>query len=765
MFSFLPKQIKLGRFYDLLGIGISSLQLFVQTNWTGPPDKSKHESALPELRRAVSDAADCSETEWLDRLTAELVTDGEAISPNIHGLELLMLARAILTSDVFNNTVSTLWWRLRCLFIHQQVLEERSPNIHKQLTELLDQLMTCEAVAASSALSAQLQLEAASVWLHYGHVGKAGEAVRAASKQLGIELSLVGALGKRTKFQEKEVAQLTLSVNIDRDSENSMDASVAALGGEDGNNLPKDVKLEDDVRLSQIKFSDDSVEHYPLLTPAEQALVLASCMHKQKSQPKDKLHSEELSPYLTCLTSQPRVWALQTSALLLRSKLDSEHRRTVERALMQFQVLSDSVSSECPPASDRLGWIYACHLPPAWRIHALLAHCYISLGMVQTALGIFLSLGHWEEIVACYNFLKLRHKAAEVIKQQLEKRRTVKLLCLLGDATDDEECYREAWELSEHKSGRAQRHWALYYYNRRQYAESIPHLEKSLNINSLQEGLWFRLGYAALDQENWPLCATAYRRYCTLEPDSFEAWNNLAKAYVKTGQKARAFRALQEAVKCNYENWRVWDNLMAVSTDCGQFEEVIHCYHRILDLNEKHVDEDVLKILTNVLVEQQTGDNESASKLRKQALTLYGRLTAQVMNNSTIWQLYAQLVACGESTTESRVKVAQCLQKAYRAATQGSWERDVTSCQKVIALCVDLAKAYMQCSNQCNSSNEKVQMLSSAKLPLKSVLSKIEKEQTDLVTGELPEDLATRHKELLRFYEQIVDEIQRLQTK
>lgn len=58
--------------------------------------------------------------------------------------------------------------------------------------------------------------------------------------------------------------------------------------------------------------------------------------------------------------------------------------------------------------------------------------------------------------------------------------------------------------------------------------------------------------------------------------------------------------------------------------------QVIHCYHRILDLNEKHVDEDVLKILTNVLVEQQTGDNESASKLRKQALTLYGRLTAQV---------------------------------------------------------------------------------------------------------------------------------------
>lgn len=40
------------------------------------------------------------------------------------------------------------------------------------------------------------------------------------------------------------------------------------------------------------------------------------------------------------------------------------------------------------------------------------------------------------------------------------------------------------------------------------------------------------------------------------------------------GQKDRAWKALQEAVKCNYDNWKVWDNLMAVSTDCADFEEV-----------------------------------------------------------------------------------------------------------------------------------------------------------------------------------------------
>lgn len=55
---------------------------------------------------------------------------------------------------------------------------------------------------------------------------------------------------------------------------------------------------------------------------------------------------------------------------------------------------------------------------------------------------------------------------------------------------------------------------------------------------------------------------------------SFEAWNNLARCYIRLQQKNRAWKALQEAIKCNYDNWMVWDNAMVVSIDCGEFEEV-----------------------------------------------------------------------------------------------------------------------------------------------------------------------------------------------
>lgn len=57
--------------------------------------------------------------------------------------------------------------------------------------------------------------------------------------------------------------------------------------------------------------------------------------------------------------------------------------------------------------------------------------------------------------------------------------------------------------------------------------------------------------------ENWELAATAYRRYTYLEPHLFEAWNNLAKVYVKQGNKQRAYKALSESLKFNYDNWQV----------------------------------------------------------------------------------------------------------------------------------------------------------------------------------------------------------------
>jgi len=65
----------------------------------------------------------------------------------------------------------------------------------------------------------------------------------------------------------------------------------------------------------------------------------------------------------------------------------------------------------------------------------------------------------------------------------------------------------------------------------------MEYFEKTLAINSLQLGCWFSYGCASLASSNYEKAAAAFRRAVSLNPDNFEAWNNLAAAYARSHQK------------------------------------------------------------------------------------------------------------------------------------------------------------------------------------------------------------------------------------
>ncbi|XP_075232827.1 tetratricopeptide repeat protein 27 isoform X2 [Lycorma delicatula] len=709
---------------EILCFGIANLLLFIQSNWTGPPVYSL-DFVIPWLAQWYQTDEDVlSRDEFSSAILQCLVLDGEGLTSTAKHLELLLLSRVVFNSEL-SQLASRKWWLLRCLQVHQQILDEPSQLLYSQIFQLATDLIDYEPLTTNNdVLCGALHLELAQAYLQYSQVSKSEQEIKTALKLLKMEINLTGALGKRTRYQEKDLAQLTINVSTERSSGTSSTTAVDVCRVKD---LPKNVLLEDEVCLDGINFTDPNSTQFPNLTAVEQAAILALFVHTQKSHPKDNLQKEELSPYLNCVISQPKVWSIHASALLFRSRLELNNSRTIDRSLKQSEVLVECFNSDNPPVHYRLEYIFCSHLPPRWKVEADFASILITLGAVQSALDVYLRLQMWDEVIACYNFLKLRHKAAEIIRQEMQKKETVKLWCMLGDATDDIECYKKAWELSDKKSAKSQRHWGNYYFNRKQYGESIAYFEKSLSINSLQVDLWFRLGFAALDTEKWELSAKAYHRYCSLEPESFEAWNNLAKAYIKQGQKARAYHALKEAVKCNFENWKVWDNLMAVSTDCADFEQVVTSYHRILDLKGKHADEEVLKIVVEAIENDIKDCHGVPSKEhRKMVLTLFGRITSEVQNNAFIWQLYSRLLNTDENQNgTTQLKIAQCLQHAHKAATQGRWFSTVESSLKVLKLCGSLGDAYLICSKNCSLPQEKLNLLSSAKFSLTGVTTTI----------------------------------------
>ncbi|XP_022819785.1 tetratricopeptide repeat protein 27 isoform X1 [Spodoptera litura] len=692
---------------NILYVSISSFLTFCDRNWNPHPEKLSLE--------------ECYGVDWPKDIDANILLqrDSEPIYLNVIYPELLYFSTQVFSALCnADQSLLHLWWYFRSKVAHQRSLEDTSATLYAELEIIIAKLTNLlHVIQDKPRLQILLCIEIAQAYLIYGRVQRTEEYLTRARDLAGLKLELTGILGKRTKFQQTIIPQLALS--------SELDSSIERPTAEESHGtaeLPPDLELQDDLRLSKIHYTESiSQAELPSL---EQILCLLTVQYLIKSQPKDELMNEELEPYIAAVLSPKKgAWPTRVAALLIRCKLEANHKRTVERAMLQCETIVNDKT--CASSTTRLSYLWGTGLQPAWVWRQQLADLYLNLGLVKAALEEYLKLQLWEDVIVCYTALQLRHKAAEIIQQQIDINPTVKLYCLLGDATDDVKCYEKAWEFSNHKSSRAQRHWGNFLFDHKKYEECIPHFEKSVEINSIQDRVWLRLGYAALMVENWEVSAKAYRRYTYLQPNTFEAWNNLAKVYVNQGDKKRAYRALMEALRFNYDNWKLWENVLIVSMDTGHFEDVIRGCHRLLDLQQKFEDVEVLQLLVRaVLSDAKDADGNSSARLQKRVLELFGRITSIHQNKPELWQLYSDL-------SPTSLIAAQRLLKAYKGFTQtGNWSDNPETCKKVI----NMAQSVLELSKKAREEAEEKdilqanQQLSSARLTGQAVIRAVEKQ-------------------------------------
>ncbi|KAI0784902.1 hypothetical protein C8Q75DRAFT_723638 [Abortiporus biennis] len=728
-------------------LGVACLHAFLQANWTGPNLDFKPLDFItvpPQLESLIT------EESLKHKTVKELAYGGEPAYHLADSPILLRLAK-ILFELPYQFCQSANWWKLRAWNVHEQVLDEPTAvpaNVLGSLESLSDTFAT------DPELAGRLMVEQGLLEHRLSNDKSAAEFFVRAARKTHLQYELTGALGKRTKFQQKDVTQLVLLAESqlkdhEQETTEKSDSSIINNGAPPVSSelVPETMALNDDTLLEQTQFTssnpaapDSSLSHLdpgaqPPLHPLDQCILLSLCLNIKNTSPSHGLTAEQMSPYVARVISHPRNWSVHTMALLLRSRLESNRTRTVERSTFQLQALVDQMPTADSSVTERLLYIHSIPLPSKWEMEKELAMRFLSLGVVKSALEIFERLEMWEQVVMCWQSMEKRDKGITIVRDLLEGRkseadtvisrnkptsdsrrqvldaaREAKLWCLLGELEPEQakDHYEYAWNVSKETSGRAMRSLGGYYFARSDYPNTIACLRKAVAINPLLGRSWFVLGCAYVRQEEWEGARDAFARCVTIDDEDGESWNNLASVYLRMGEADKsipfsnrmlAFRALKQGLKFSYENWRMWSNYMIVAMDVGELSEACHALGRIVELRSAKegaasVDEDVLERLVNAVTRGSANPNNTVEdnatvtnaslgpnegqELHRRVTDLFERVILPRVSSPRIFRARGRLL-----TWEGKWEDAlNAYLEAYRCGTAATIEKGETDLDK-----------------------------------------------------------------------------------
>jgi len=629
-------------------IAIACLHAFVQTNWTGPDLAVLPADVLPWMSSKSQTSSHDDKTdvtamkstlnEALHSATIPLLAkDGEPAYHLARAPTFLLFALRILERldrQEEEAVESVAWWLLRANLVHQSLLDEAVPlpeGLTERLTVLVerfpalfvnedDQITSASSKESSSSSSdfiASLHLELGLAYHLIGSDRLASTSFAAAGRASGLEWELTGALGKRTRFQVKDLSQLVLlarsrerggkggtdakeaDVEVSKE-ENPADAEQAAPTA--ATTLPEALPLNDDTLLEETEFSrqqDPFLQsqltdrlanldpaNQPALHPLDQSLLLSFCLSQHNTSPEHGLTASEMAPYLARVITHPRNWSVHTTALLLRARLESTRSRTVERSALQLQALIDQMPTSDSSTDERLKYFHQIPLPSRWEMENELARRYLGLGVVRSALEIFTRLEMWEEAVKCLVSMERTDQAIEVVKDLLEGRKAEIDIVTLRYKVDARESSSGSPKRKRARidAAREAKLWCVLGDLEPEHGE-----ERYKQAWEISKGTSSRsqrsLGALYVSQERFDEAVECFRKALKINPLYARTWFALGCSLVRLERWDEARDAFSRDVAIEEEDGEAWNNLAAVylrisakreeGTDSEQNEEGI----------------------------------------------------------------------------------------------------------------------------------------------------------------------------------------------
>lgn len=250
------------------------------------------------------------------------------------------------------------------------------------------------------------------------------EAVEEALELLGIDLNLDGKMGRRTKWQSFDLAQLVLDVKLKEVAVTAKPMLPAAT--ENGDNGKSELYVTQDdesILLEQpnLTTGDDTV------APADLSkLESKELMNEQKiaiqayvnfifktAAAKDDMIFEVIRSYVNVCVTKSTNWLTYAKALLLRSKNEVNRHKHMERSLAQVQALIDQFRDQKILGLQKIDFSFASSYPMNWGVKLELAQNYQQVGIYMSAYELVKAIAMDEEAVKC---LFMAGRQTEAIK-------------------------------------------------------------------------------------------------------------------------------------------------------------------------------------------------------------------------------------------------------------------------------------------------------------------------------------------------------------
>ncbi len=504
-----------------LRLGVALLMAFVQHEITGP---------------AVAAALVAVEPAVTERVSSELGVVGTAAS------HLLWLSRRALERS--GESEQSALWRARLLGRMREASSEHRRDAWEEEMRTWAQVSGHEQEKA-------LALGGQDRW------AEALRLVTAAKDAAGLKAVLTGKMGKRTKYQTFECAQLVLEVEVeDREAEEE----------DRGGDEVEEVGLGADSILLEPVRGDGGAA---MLSGQQQSLLVVEALCVARRHARDEMTLGLALPYVVLVLSQASSpYAVRTAALFVRSLLEAHLSKTRDRAALQLEALGDGWGRGQEDAATRLALLWGCPVPPRRALLLETARAYMRIGAVSTAAVMFRQLGRTRDEMSCLVVEGKPHAAAQLCLDMLVSAvgpQRWELLCLLGELQEKPELYEQAWQESGHKCAVAMRMAGRRHQSMGRHQEAQEAFKLALALAPSFPETQFCCGCCLLALGRAAEAAPCFAAAVHGMPDDGQAWANLSVALRAAGHVEQALVAGQQAARHSNRDWRVQHNLLSLA--------------------------------------------------------------------------------------------------------------------------------------------------------------------------------------------------------